>query len=178
MEKRFSCLRCGQCCTRILIMQDGVRMGLALLPGEEKIFKPFPDAVLPYIALQKPGRPRKRIVAYQLVQEPCPMYDAATKTCTAYTKRPTICKAYPFSAMYNGGGGYSIETSCTWIKAEKDSIEYGKTPMRAGEDQNVAVSAVADFFIGLNRRMRRTGYTQLLIFDAESLKWTGIGEVP
>ena len=168
---------CGHCCNRIIVSQDTGCAGLCLLPGEEAIFAAFPHAVLPYLALQKPGRTRKRIVAHQMVQEPCPLFDAATKTCTIYSKRPTTCKAYPFSPVYEVGGTYSIEGTCTWVKTEQDGIEYGKTSVRAGEDQNIAVQALENFFIGLNKRMRRTGYTQLLIFNVESREWLGVGEV-
>lgn len=177
-EKQFACLQCGHCCNRILIMRDGVRMGLCLLPGEEKLFDAFPDAVLPYMALQKPGRPRMRIVAHQLVHEPCPLYDAATKTCTEYAKRPVTCKAYPFSLMYGTGGAFSIETTCTWIQAERDGIEYGKTKMQIGADQNMGVHAMEAFFMSLHDRMRRTGYTRLIMFDAGTREWRAVGEVP
>lgn len=153
-------------------------MGLCLLPGEEKLFEAFPGAVMPYIALQKPGRKRKRIQTHQLVQEPCPLYDAATKTCTVYENRPMICKAYPFSHVPGDGGAYSIETTCTWVKAERDTIDYGTTPGRAGTDQDVGAIGVASFFTSLRDRMRKTGYTQLLVLDLETRNWRVVCEAP
>jgi len=153
-------------------------MGLCLLPGEKKLFKKFPNATLPYIALRKPGRDRRQVVCYQLIRSPCPLYDSTTQTCTVYEKRPTACKAYPFSAMYDGEGAYSLESTCAWAQTERANINYGETPVRPGPEQNVAVSAMGDFFTKLNRRMRTTGYTQLIIFDAETRKWVDIGTVP
>lgn len=152
-------------------------MGLCLLPGEKKIFKAFPQSVLPYIALRKPGRTRKqRVVAYQMVESPCPLYDATTHSCTAYAKRPLACKSYPFSTYYFKVG-YSLESNCAWAKAEHESINFGETPIRAGSEQDAAVQAIGEFFMGLNRKMHRTGYTQLIVFDAETRKWLAIGEV-
>lgn len=177
-DVKFVCRRCGHCCNRITIPRDGICIGVCLLPNEEKPFKRFPDAVLPYIALRKPGRRRMQIICHQMVQTPCPLYDAATKTCTGYAERPTACRAYPFSPLYDTNGGYSIETTCAWSKSEIDGIEYGKTPVNIGAEQDAAVLAMSNFFTGLNKRMRRTGYTQLILFDAESHKWIGVGEVP
>ena len=176
-EVRFTCLRCGYCCNRIMILQNGVHMGLCLLPGEKKIFKAFPQSVLPYIALRKPGRPRRQIVAHQMIESPCPLYDATAQSCTAYAKRPIACKSYPFSSYYFKVG-YSLESNCAWSKTEHESITYGETPIRAGSEQDAAVMAMGKFFVGLNHRMRRTGYTQLTVFDAETRKWLDIGEVP
>ena len=175
-EVPFTCLRCGHCCNRILITQDGVHMGLCLFPGEKKLFKKFPNATLPYIALRKPGHDRRQVVCYQLIQSPCPLYDAVTQTCMVYENRPTACKAYPFSAMHDGA--YSLENTCGWARAEQVNLNYGETPVRPGADQNRAVSAMGDFFVKLHKRMRRTGYTQLIIFDVETHKWVDIGRVP
>lgn len=176
-EIQFTCLRCGHCCKRIMILQDGVRMGLCLLPGEKKLFKKFPKAVLPYIALRKPGRDRRQVVAYQMVESPCPLYDDITQTCTVYENRPIACKSYPFSSYYFKVG-YSLEANCAWAETERENITFGKTPIRAGREQDAATVAMGKFFAGLNRRMRRTGYTQLLVFDAETRKWNAIGQVP
>lgn len=176
-EIEFTCLRCGHCCNRIVILQDGVRMGLCLLPGEKKLFKRFPKTVLPYIALRKPGHSRRQVVAHQMIKSPCPLYDATAQTCTAYAKRPIACKAYPFSS-YFFKAGYSLEANCAWAKTEQASIKFGETPIRAGKEQDAAATAMGEFFVSLNRRMRRTGYTQLAVFDSETRKWFDIGEVP
>lgn len=163
---RFECLRCGHCCNRIRIDQFGIAQGISLLPGEEKLFEAFPDAILPYTAIQNPKKRKSRlkIVCYQMVQEPCPLYDPLSKTCTQYDKRPAVCRSYPFSE-----GGASIESNCGWLKAE--TIKYGETAVTKGETQDKAYSELALFFIALNQRMQRTGYTQLSMFDIKLREW-------
>lgn len=163
---RFECLRCGNCCNRIRIDQFGIAQGLSLLPGEEKLFAAFPDAILPYTAIRQPrsGKSRIKIICYQMVQEPCPLYDPDTKTCTQYEKRPMVCREYPFSS-----GGTSLEANCGWKKAE--SIKYGETAVIRGKEQEKGESELVSFFMGLNLRMRRTGYTKLLMFDIKLREW-------
>jgi len=163
---RFECLRCGHCCKRIRIDHCGIAQGLPLLPGEEKLFAAFPDAILPYTAIQNPKKRKSRlkVVFYQMVQEPCPLYDPSTKTCTQYDKRPAACRAYPFSE-----GGTSIESNCGWANAE--TIKYGETSVIIGDAQDKAYLEITSFFIALNARMRRTGYTQLLMFDITLREW-------
>ncbi len=166
---RFECLRCGQCCNRIRIDHLGIAQGLSLLPGEEKLFAAFPDAILPYTAIRKPrqGKSRIKIICYQMVQEPCPLYDPDTKTCTQYKKRPMVCREYPFSS-----GGTSLEANCGWKKAEV--IKYGETAVIRGKEQIKGELEMTAFFKGLNQRMRRTGYTKLLMFDINRHEWVQI----
>jgi Fe-S-cluster containining protein len=139
---------------------------LSLLPGEERLFAAFPDAILPYTAIRQPrqGKSRIKIVCYQMVQEPCLLYDPDTKTCTQYEKRPMVCREYPFSS-----GGSSIEATCGWRKAQ--TIKYGETVIIRGEEQMKGESETVSFFMSLNQRMRRTGYTQLLMFDIKLREW-------
>ena len=163
---RFECLRCGNCCNRIRVDSHGIAQGLSLLPGEEKLFAEFPDAIMPYTAIMKPRQRKSRIkiVCYQMVQEPCPLYDPTTKTCTQYDKRPMVCREYPFSS-----GGSSLESTCEWRKAQ--TIKYGETAVIRGDEQAKGESKMVSFFMALNQRMRRTGYTKLLMFDIQRREW-------
>lgn len=169
MTLRFECMRCGCCCNRIIVDYQGMTQGLSLLPGEEKLFAEFPDTILPYLAIRQPRRRKSRIkiVSYQLVGEPCPLYDPAKNACKQYEKRPAVCRAYPFSA-----DGVSVESNCRWEKSE--TIEYGKTAIIKGAEQEKAASELKSFYMGLNQRMHRTGYTKLLMFDVNSHTWAQI----
>lgn len=162
-------MNCGHCCERIVVKQLDISVGLCLLPGEKTLFKAFPDAVEPYIGLRKPGRNRIKIVCHQMLQAPCPLYDPVTRTCTQYEKRPVACIAYPFSPMHDG---YSVEATCTWAKRE--SIEFGITSIHAGAEQDAAVAKLDSFFAGLSQRMRRGGWTVLVMFDVHSMSWVEI----
>lgn len=169
---RFECLRCGHCCERIIVDAIGISQGLSLLSGEERLFAAFPDAILPHTAIRNPRKNKSRIkiINYQMVQEPCPLYDPVTKTCTQYDKRPATCRAYPFSDRLDGSN--PVEATCGWSKAAK--IEYGKTSVGRGTEQDTAAFEIQAFFWALNQRMRRTGYTELLFFDAKLREWVRI----
>ncbi len=164
----FKCQECGHCCGRIVIEQHGVRQGLCLRPGEETLFASFPGSVVPYIGIRRPGRARVKTVSYQMIREPCPLYDPITKRCTTYKHRPVACRSYPFSFL--AGGGQSLEVTCSWAKAQKDVV-FGKTEIKAGAEQNLAAAKIAEFFIDLRSRMERTGYIQLMIYDVALGTW-------
>ena len=167
MNLTFECRRCGHCCERIVIETDGTYHGLCLLPGEKKLFAEFPDAVMPYIGLRKPGRSLIKVVAHQMVQAPCPLFVAGC--CTRYDDRPTACRAYPFSCLRDG---VSLEMTCPWSKSH--DFERGRTQVRPGADQDAGAAKMKAFFVGLNRKMRRTGYTRLMMFDVAAAKWVEI----
>lgn len=165
---RFECLRCGQCCTRIRVASSGLMQGLSLLPGEEKLFAEFPGVIQPYAAICDPRRrkPRLKVVSYQMVREPCPLYDPDTRTCTQYDRRPAVCGAYPFS-----DGGTQIEANCGWHNSHRTQINYGETVVTYGKEQARAGSKIDSFFMSLNRRMQRTGRTQLVMYDIDLMGW-------
>jgi len=168
MTRIFKCQECGRCCERIVVGNNGLCLGLSLYPGEETLFASFPDSVVPSIGLRRPGRSRIKIVSYQMIREPCPLYDRIMKRCTMYKHRPTSCKSYPFSFV--ASGGHSVEATCSWVKAQ-DDVTYGKTVMQAGSEQNLAAAKVVGFFLDLRSRMERTGYTRLMMYDVESRTW-------
>jgi Fe-S-cluster containining protein len=150
-----------------VIDHDGEHFGLCLLPGEKKLFAAFPDAVMPYIGIRKPDRSQIKVVAYQMVQAPCPLLGA--EGCTRYADRPTACRAHPFSSLRDG---VSVEMTCSWSRSHE--FEMGKTQIRTGAAQHNGLTAMKLFFIGLNRRMRRTGYTRLMMLDVVTAEWIEI----
>lgn len=171
MTRTFKCLECGACCERIFVCTDGVNLGLFLYPGDETLFAGFPDAVVPALGIKKPGRSRVKTVCYQLVIEPCPLYDPVLKRCTRYSHRPMVCKSYPFS--FTMEGGYSVEMLCSWSKAQQD-VEFGETMITAGAGQNLAAAQLVSFYIDLSCRMRRTGYTHLMMYDVKREAWVDV----
>jgi len=148
------------------VTSSGITQGLSLLPGEETLFAEFPDVITPYAATVNPRhkKPHPKVVSYQMVQDPCPLYDPGTKTCTQYDKRPTICKAYPFSFM-----GAEIEANCGWRKSVQ--ITYGETAVTCGKEQVEAELKINSFFSALHQRMQRTGRTQLILYDIALQGW-------
>jgi len=168
MHQTFECLKCGRCCERIVVKgTGGIYVGLCLLPGEQKLFEAFPDAIMPYIGLRKrAGKRRVEIICYQMVQAPCPLSDPVNKTCTLHDERPSVCRSYPFSGMYDG---YSLEQHCSWVK-ELGEVEIGKTVLRAGAVQDAAIAETESFFMSLDQRMQRTG-ERMLFYDMSNDVW-------
>lgn len=161
----FECLGCGACCNRILIPYNELTIGLALLPGEEDMFDPYPGAVKPYLGLRRMrGKGHNaEIVCYQMVQEPCPLH--VMKRCTRYEDRPMACREYPFS---NSPCSNSLERHCTWVKAH--DIEYGTTSVRMTPGMHSAMLRVNSFFQSLHDRMQRERST-LIMFDVATDEW-------
>lgn len=142
--------------------------GLSLLPGEETLFKEFPGAIMPYAAICDP-RHRKtnlKVVSYQMVQEPCPLYDPDARICTRYDERPAICRSYPFSF-----GGTRVEANCGWQNSVQSQIQYGETAVTYGKEQVRGEQQTNSFFMKLHQRMQRTGRTQLLMYDIALPEW-------
>lgn len=168
MTLRFECLQCGRCCNRIRVESRGLMQGLSLLPGEETLFAEFPGAIMPYAAIRNPRhrKPNLKIVNYQMVREPCPLYDPDTKTCTRYDTRPAGCRAYPFSF-----GGTQIEANCGWQNSVQAELQYGKTAVIYGKEQARGGEQVDSFFMTLHKRMQRTGRTQLVMYDIALQDW-------
>lgn len=166
MTLRFECLLCGRCCNRIRVASSGLTQGLSLLPGEETLFAEFPGAIKPYAAIRDPRhrKPHLKVVSYQMVQEPCPLYDPDTRTCTRYDERPMVCRAYPFSF-----GGTQIEANCDWCN--NVHLTYGETAVIHGKEQARGEQQVNSFFMTLHQRMQRTGRTQLVMYDIALQEW-------
>ena len=174
MTRVFKCLECGHCCERIIIndSKHGIRLGMSLEPDEVSLFDDFSGAVVPCMGLMRSGRSRVKVVSYQMVMEPCPLYDSVTRRCTVYKRRPLACKAYPFDFMVSSGG-HSVETSCSWAKEQKDVV-YGKTVINAGTTQNFAGAMIVRSYAHMAMRADRNGYTRLMMYDLASMDWVEV----
>lgn len=167
MNQTFECLKCGHCCERIIVEGlGGIKFGLCLFPGEQKLFEAFPDALVPYIGLRgRSGKRRVEIICYQMIQA-CPLYNPVNKTCARYDERPSVCRSYPFSGM---GDGYSLEQHCSWVK-ELGEVTFGETVLRAGSVPDAAIADDRSFFMSLDQRMKRTG-ERMVFYDASNDVW-------
>ena len=163
----FECQKCGACCNRIRIQTHDMTLGLALLPGEEHLFEPYPGAVKPYMGLRKlRGKGHNaELACYQMVQQPCPLYDRILNRCTRYEDRPMTCREYPFG---NDPSFCNIEKHCTWVKSQ--DIEYGTTPVRMAPGQHSAMIRINSFFLSLHDRMQRER-SELVMFDVATEGW-------
>lgn len=165
-ELKFECQKCGCCCNRILINSIGITVGLALLPGEEDLFKSYPDAVKPYMGLRRMQGKGKIVdlLCYQMVQEPCPLYDRIMKRCTRYEDRPMSCREYPFTH----DSYFCIELYCTWVK--QHDIKFGETPVRMAPEQQSAMIRMNSFFLSIHDQMQKKRST-LMMFDVATNEW-------
>lgn len=170
MENKFNCLKCGDCCRRIVINQQNMTVGLCLLPNEVKLFKSFPGSVLPYIGLKKIDSTEIEIVNYQMVIDPCPLLDLITNQCKKYKKRPTICKEYPFSALFDG---LSLENSCSSVKLNYNDVECGKTKINAGIVQKKAMIKLSRHYFNTGQKLQADKDLRLFILDCKKQEWIG-----
>ncbi len=162
----FECLGCGACCNHILIPYE-LTIGLALLPGEERLFESYPGAVKPYMGLRRMrGKGQNtELVCYQMVQQPCPLYDKIMKRCTRYEDRPMTCREYPFASS---SSLCNIEQHCTWVKTH--DIKYGTTSARMPPGTHSAMLRIGSFFLSLHDRMQRER-SMLVMFDVATDEW-------
>jgi len=164
----FECQGCGCCCNRIRIQHFGMTIGLALLPGEEDLFNVYPGAVKPYMGLRRMrGKGHNaELVCYQMVQDPCPLYDRILKRCTRYEDRPMACREYPFS---NNPSLCDMERHCTWFKSQ-DAVTFGETSVMMAPGQNAAMIRINSFFLSLHDRMKKER-SMLVMFDVATDEW-------
>jgi Fe-S-cluster containining protein len=82
-QERFSCLRCGICCTDF--------KGVKILKAEMK-----------RLGVPKPewNSTFKLINGSYYMKEPCRFYDAGKAECTIYNRRPETCRNFPVHTMH------------------------------------------------------------------------------
>lgn len=101
------------CCRDLIrsvkLREKNFKQGLHLFPGEKKHLRELTQNKYGLKILPKwRGLPTKEVIAYQLVNEPCPFLQA--DSCSIYANRPLICHLFPRNAW----GG--VDKSCTWVK--------------------------------------------------------------
>lgn len=123
-QKRFSCIQCGACCRNLRVKQADMLLGLAILPEERSFFSP--SLIRPmWSTLIMPGKPFKRVLAWQLDADTCP-YVTVDSKCSRYDQRPLACRGYPLSCI----GGENIEAIAIDVKcpqATSDKLDRTKS---------------------------------------------------
>lgn len=122
----FQCLRCGQCCQKLIghhLLSEALT-SLALFPEETRYFAN--NIISPYRGKGiHPEDKNFSIYMYQLNTEPCPHIEKlkTSKSCKIYKHRPLVCRCYPFTPLANNESGKPItqaDPACTSLKEIKD----------------------------------------------------------
>ncbi|MBC8497962.1 YkgJ family cysteine cluster protein [Candidatus Bathyarchaeota archaeon] len=112
----FRCLRCGECCRRLLIGSRLIRKGLPLFPDERGL---FPGGLIkPGVGIGHPDKPDFRVISYQMTEMVCPHLDEGS--CGIWEARPVVCRTYPYMPVITQGGYVTKEASleCTSLMME------------------------------------------------------------
>lgn len=177
MSLDFNCLMCGSCCHRTLIYEDGLNLGVNLLPNEKKLFKSYPDAIIPYFGYHKKGHQKIKILSYQMIIKPCPMLDIKTNHCKIYDNRPLVCRAYPFSTVSNG---VSFEINCSFYKKYIKNLtdtKFESNNIKIGGVQYAAVNEITGWFTEMEKQLPSRKNIIFLFFDAKLKKWMRMKEI-
>lgn len=104
-ETNFECLRCGRCCSNLLVEDRKVLRGLTMLPGEHEQFPQ--SSVKPAVGVgRRPHGKGFRIIVYQLTEDTCPHLDEGS--CSVYSDRPASCRQFPFSLRMGPEGNVQV----------------------------------------------------------------------
>lgn len=108
----FICTRCGSCCKKPIGPMMGKIHGLMILPEERLLFPK--EIVKPMFRYSERYRLLPGLVfMYQVDAEPCPHYVSDEEGCAIYSKRPLICRCFPFEPKRSGG--VAMHESCPEI---------------------------------------------------------------
>lgn len=165
---KFECLHCGRCCEKIIRTEYGLTVGMLLKPSEIRLFLRYSSVVQPYLGIARIGKSKpKRILLYQLAVEPCPLYDADTKSCTQYDSRPVACRAYPFALET---GRLMVDSACKWLD-DNDLIK--------GDEINADWIRYAheihnSFYFVKDAAAQSPDLPERMIFDVRKQKWLNV----
>lgn len=170
---KFECMKCGSCCKRILTDHicgtKNTKFGLCLSPKEVKIFDFHKETeIVPYIGLQRENWPKTKVIFYQMISEPCPLLNPETNLCTAYNKRPNICRAYPFLI---DDGEILIENNCKFRQVHLNYIDVGRVDIIKGANQNRANLNLYNMFKSIENKLNSDRKITCVIFDFENDVW-------
>ena len=113
---KFRCLRCGECCRRLLVDVNLMRKGLPLFPDERGL---FPEGLIrPGIGIGHPDEPGFKVISHQMTETVCPHLDE--DSCSIWRTRPVVCRSYPCMPAITQGGYVTREVSleCTSLMME------------------------------------------------------------
>ncbi len=157
----FECLRCGECCRKILNRdEDGFIRGLLLTEKEVQIFPK--EAVAPKLAvgLTEP----KTVILYQLNMNPCPHLSSRNQ-CQQYSERPLMCRSFPIVAG-------AISNQCKVFSYRKVGVLYNEPYTMA--EQLEANDKINKYIENGIKKYYRKGL-RLWEYDLAAKKWVDKG---
>lgn len=121
MALSFSCLRCGRCCTNLIVkIQKDVHAGLALFPDEITYFPK--ELIFPYRGVGlSPESADFKVVMFRLDVDVCPYlkYENDRSECGIYESHPLACRCFPFyqmSILESRRLNYLMDVNCKAIQ--------------------------------------------------------------
>lgn len=154
-EVVFQCTRCGQCCISHVGPMLGKIHGLMIFIHERHLFPK--EVIKPMLRYSKQYRELPGMVfVYQVDAEPCPHYIDDEKGCGIYSKRPLICRAFPFEPRsaprsespdrpWGEFGGVAIHESCQEI-ARLGAAGYKPDKIRFNENYRSSLNEIIKFW--------------------------------
>ena len=163
----FSCLRCGECCRRLLIDSGLARKGLPLLPDERGLFPA--ELIAPGVGVGHPDTSGFRVISYQMTELVCPHLDEGS--CGIWRTRPAVCRSYPYMPVITQGGYVMREVSleCTSLMMEA-ARRHGVFELDVGSlgEELRALEKISEITIEAMENL-----DEALIYDLRGERWVG-----
>jgi Fe-S-cluster containining protein len=119
LQARFTCRRCGRCCTEF----KGVKVTKAEIrrlgiPKEEW------------------GQKLTMVNGSYALRQPCPYHDAEKHACGAYEKRPDICRNFPVNTVLGADGRRRLGVAAMCASAQRALTEL-EIAVMTGQTQDI-----------------------------------------
>ncbi len=109
VRKRFKCLRCGRCCSELIVGPISTRDMARIVKLNDKHLSYFKN----YLRFSREGNILMsfKIIANKDGEAPgCAFFDPAKKECKIYKYRPKICRMFPFRTKT------LVWKNCEWVR--------------------------------------------------------------
>ena len=161
---KFQCLRCGQCCRKLIICSvEEAFIGLSLFPEEIEYFPK--EMISPCRGVGKyPEDKDFEVFMFQLNTEPCPNIEKVGNItrCKIYANRPLACRRYPFEPIDSNEMGEPITQIDPKCMAFQNVERNKKIEIPQIEWESCTI---------LFERLRRIRSGQRWIFDLDEKEW-------
>ncbi len=117
-RKKFRCLRCGRCCSSLIIGPISSKDMARIVRHDERSLKYFKNYI-------RYGEKSGMLMAFKIITNKkgnaggCAFYDPKRRRCTIYHSRPSICRAFPFRT------DTLAWKHCEWVKRYLKAREQG-----------------------------------------------------
>lgn len=165
---KFTCLQCSRCCrntiTPIKIGETHFKQGIHLFPNEAQVFRRYGSnyGVSPRILPKWKGTSSEKVIAYQLVSEPCPFL-SQENTCQIYEKRPLACQLYPRTSWGE------IDKNCSWVRQHGLHRPLNEEVSIVSPELNKAFKKVT---YRLAMQLNKLSEKELILYDSKGKKVT------